>query len=221
MKNSALFILIILITFSCKKHENNTAATKAAPGNADKQFDLATVNFTEDINTLLWTQGFNVNQGTDAEQTIFGYKTFSSDSKKLLVFDNQKLEGTPGKQKNNVVLHYNETTGVVSMFELKIYNQKESATLYASLNRLWGKPVFEKNDSNASGSIEINENGNEVKADAKSEKKYAVWEDKSGRAYFYVETITGNEVFTELTALDSNGKSAKDWIAFRGFNWYK
>lgn len=88
------------------------------------------------------------------------------------------------------------------------------------MNKLYIKPTYEK--SSNVNAIELDENGDEIKSYQPSKKTYKVWENGgTGISYFWIETLTGKDVSVELTVLNRRDGAAKDWIAFRAFDWYK
>jgi hypothetical protein len=199
-----------------KKEEDKGAQNQVRSNN----FDLGKINFRENLNTILTAQGLKLSDGKSAEQTIMGFSTYTTQSDKLLNFDGVSLAGETKAKKNQVVFHYQDRDQTIGLFELKIYTEKTRNELLAALNKFSGKPVYEKS-SNANA-IELDENGDEVKASERSNKIYRVWENaKTGISYFWIETLTGKELSLEITALNRKDKAAKDWIAFRAFDWYK
>lgn len=224
MKNMILPAILFLSLTACNSEQNKqqdkdttiTAMNQTPAGN----FDLSKVNFSEKIETALSSEGIKLADGKSQEQTMMGYQTFSSTSSKLLKFNGKDLSGESEMGKNQLILHYSDKDGQIGMYEVKIYSKAAGDELLTALNSL-GKPSFEKAGL-SDGAVEIDENGNEVKASAQSQKSYKVWENtQSGLAYFLIQTGSGSSLYYELTSLNMKSKASKDWISFRAFDWYK
>jgi hypothetical protein len=212
-----IYFSILTLIFSCTLSANKKEDSKVAVGN---NFDLAQINFSENLNTILTGQGLKLSDGKSTEQTIMGFSTYTSALDKLLKFDGVSLVGQAEANKNQVVFHYKDSDQTIGMFELKIYTAKTRNELLVALNKFSGKPVYEK--SNNANAIELDENGDEMKPSERSNKTYRVWENsKTGISYFWIETLIDKDVSVELTALNRKDGAAKGWIAFRAFDWYK
>jgi hypothetical protein len=217
-------IVLIFSLISCNsehaKQTHKSTSYNAINDSKARGFDLSKVDFTENLNTILTSQALKLSDGKSAEQTIMGFSTYTSTSDRLLKFEGVSLAGHAEANKNQVVLHYKDSDQTIGMFELKIYTEKTCNELLAALNKFSGKPVYEKS-SNANA-IELDENGDEIKPSEWSNKTYRVWENrKTGVSYFWIETLTGNDLSLEVAALNRKDKAAKDWIALRAFDWYK
>ena len=217
--------ILILGLISCNaekvKQENKNPLSLKIDQNEQSDFDLTQVNLNENIDTLLASQGIKFSTEKNNEPTILGLDTYVSTSERLLKFNGVSMSGKSSAKINQIIIHYNSTDHKIEMYELKVFNKQPANQLLSSLNHLFGKPSFEKSDTNP-GSIALDENGDEVKSSAGTKNIYKVWEDdKTGNSYILIQTHAANGVSVELTTLNRKSRFANDWISFRAFDWYK
>jgi hypothetical protein len=229
MKKLTVNLMLVLLMLSCTQKQkgasladtSSTPTTKKDMAESNSgPFDLAKLSLKEKLTDLLAPQSIKPEKNASSEQTLFGLEVFKSSDPKVLRFGGQDLFGGGSTGKNEVLFHYNPKDNMLAFYELRLYSKKQTDALISELNKN-GKPAFEKIKT-TDGAIELDENGNEVKASKSDNKKYHVWENKAtGVSYFLIETGTGEKTTAELTALRSSEQYGKDWISFRSFNWYK
>lgn len=226
MKNLTTSLMLVLLMLSCTQKQKGasladttTTTKKDMAESTSGPFDLSKLSLKEKLTDLMTAQNIKLEKNAPSEQTLFGLEVFKTGDPKILRFGGQDLSGS-GKSKNEVLFHYNPKDNKLAFYEVKLYSKKQIDALINELNK-GGKPVFEKIGV-TKGAIELDENGNEVKAGAGDNKKYHVWENKAtGVTYFLIETGTGENTTSELTALIRSDQYGKDWISFRSFDWYK
>ena len=219
--NFVLFLALISCTSKAKKPAADTTTVSAAAVKTEK-FDLANLKMNESIDDLLKANALSWKEGSDKESTAMGFESFATSKPKLLVYDKQSLAGGAGKEKNLLVLHYGQETHQIEMYEIRIYDAAQAGLLAGSLQKKLGKPIFIKDSGLNKSSIELDENGDEVKGE-RNDTKFQVWDDtRTGLSYFLLEKKTGNKVvFEELTVINRKSENAAMWIKFRGFDGYK
>jgi hypothetical protein len=103
---------------------------------------------------------------------------------------------------------------------LKLYSQSQTDALIGLLDKA-GTLVF-KQTKVPKGAIELDENGDEVKAGKSERKTFQLWENKtSGLTYFLTENGSGQNLSTELIVLKRATQFGKDWISTNQLDWYK
>ena len=219
--NFVLFLALISCTSKAKKPAADTTTVSAAAVKTEK-FDLANLKMNESIDDLLKANALSLKEGGDKESTAMGFESFAISKPELLVYDKQSLAGGAGKEKNLLVLHYGQETHQIEMYEIRIYDAAQAGLLAGSLQKKLGKPIFIKDSGLNKSSIELDENGDEVKGE-RNDTKFQVWDDtRAGLSYFLLEKKTGNTVvFEELTVINRKSENAAMWIKFRGFDGYK
>jgi len=226
MKIAAVNFVLLLALISCtskaKKPAADTTIVSTSAAHKAEKFDLANLTMNESIDDLLKANALSLKDGSDKESTVMGFESFATSKPELLVYDKQSLVGGAGKEKNLLVLHYGQETHQIEMYEIKLYVADQSGLLEHSLQKKLKKPIFIKDSSLNKSSIELDENGDEVKGE-RNDTKFQVWDDtRSGLSYFLLEKKTGNKVvYEELTVMNRKSENAAMWIKFRGFDGYK
>jgi len=220
-----LYILVCLTAVACNSNQQSKAQTDSSkntavnPANAGA-FDLARLSLNENLTDLMAAQSVKAGPKDTLDTSIWGFEVFRSSDAKVLRFEDTDLSGATGKNKNHVVFHDEEKTGQLAGYQLKLYNQVQTDALIGLLDKA-GKLIF-KQTKVAKGAIELDVNGDEVKAGKSERKTFRVWENKgSGLSYFLTENGSGQNLTTELIALNPSTQFGKDWIAALQLDWYK
>jgi hypothetical protein len=219
------YILICLAFMACNAKSKGNAPADSAKSTVKSvpytgPFDLAKLTLKENILNIMNEKGVKREAKDTLDKTLFGYEIFKTTDPKVLRFENTDLSGANGKNKNYVLLHYNERTKTLAFYELVLYNQNQTDALITLLGKV-GKIVF-KQTKTSKGAIEIDENGNEVKPGTGERKTFRVWENKStGLSYFLSEIGSGKNLTSTLTVLKRSEQSGKYWISFLALDWYK
>jgi len=225
MKIAAINFVLCLALISCtskaKKPVADTTVSSPAAVKSEK-FDLADLQMTESIDDLLKANALSLRDGSDKESTVMGFESFASSKPELLVYAKQSLVGRAGKEKNLLVLHYGQETHKIEMYEIKLYDATQAVLLERSLQNKLGKPIFIKDSGLNKSTIQLDENGDEIKGE-RIDTKFQVWDDSiTGLAYFMLEKKVNNKVvYEELTVINRKSENAAMWIKFRGFDGYK
>ena len=225
MKIAAVNLVLCLALISCTSKAKKPAADTikvSAPAVKAEKFDLANLKMSENIDDLLKANALLLKDGSDKESTVMGFESFATSKPELLVYDKQSLVGRAGKEKNLLVLHYGQETHQIEMYEIKLYDAPQAILLERSLQKKLGKPIFIKDSSLNKSTIQLDENGDEIKGE-RIDTKFQVWDDtRAGLSYFLLEKKTGNKVvFEELTVINRKSENAAQWIKYRGFDGYK
>jgi len=225
MKIAAINFVLCLALISCtskaKKPVADTTVSAPAAVKSEK-FDLADLQMNESIDDLLKANALSLKDGSNKESTVMGFESFASSKPELLVYAKQSLVGGAGKEKNLLVLHYGQETHKIEMYEIKLYDATQAVLLERSLQKKLGKPIFIKDSSLNKSTIQLDENGDEIKGE-RIDTKFQVWDDSiTGLAYFMLEKKVNNKVvYEELTVINRKSENAAMWIKFRGFDEYK
>jgi hypothetical protein len=225
MKNPLISLTIVFTTMlSCTQKpqgattHNDTDSTKNMTNAslAAAPFDLAKLTLKEKIVDLLTAQGIKPKPKEATDQTLLDFEVAKTSDPKVLRFNGKDFSAS----QSEVLFHYRENDKTLGFYELKLHSEQQAGDLITELDKV-GKQVFKKTGT-AKGSIELDENGNEVKPGKGETKKYFVWENAAtGVSFYLIETGSGQNFDAELTALKPSEQSGKDWIAFRSFDWYK
>jgi len=209
-----LRLLLYAFTLNSTAYTHNIQANiikDTAHHTMTKQFDLAELRFTENINQLLNENGLSLKDGVSEEQTLDGFETYEHNTAALLRYNNVVLNGASGENTNKVVFHYSVKDSLVAMYEVKLYTAAQSSNLIKSLRTQLGKTTFEKRTTD--------------KELLQEQKDFIVWETSSGINYYLIAITSLDKspqtTYTELTVIDTKKKSTMDWIKFRAFDWYK
>lgn len=225
MKKIIIYLIPCLIMLACNSGRQGNApadSTKSivtTPANSGP-FDLARLNLKENLPAVMAAQDIKPEPKASTDETLMGLEIFRSSNPKVLRFEGRDLSGSTGKNKNYALFHYDEGSKKLAFYELEIYNQEQTDTLINQLGRT-GTLIFKRTPL-PDGAIEIDENGEPVKAGTRERKTFRVWQNKSaGLTYFLIETGAGQHLVTKLIVLNEAEQAGKDWVSFRMLDWYK
>jgi hypothetical protein len=224
MKN-LIYILFCLTAVACNPNQQGKAQTDSTKNTAVNAantgpFDLARLSLNEILPDLMAAQSVEAEQKDTLDTTIWGFEVFRSSNARVLRFEDTDLSGATEDKKNYVLFHDDEKTGQLAGYQLKLYSQSQTDALIGLLDKA-GTLVF-KQTKVLKGAIELDENGDEVKAGKSERETFRVWENKSsGLTYFLTENGSGQNLSTELIVLKRSTQFGKDWISTLQLDWYK
>ncbi|OOQ61907.1 hypothetical protein [Mucilaginibacter pedocola] len=206
-------LLFCLSLLACNSSPQSNSVKK--PGHTGP-FDLAKLSLTEHMPDILAIEHFAVQAKDTTDGTMLGYELFKTGDKKALNFGGAFLSG----HNAHVSFHYEEKSGQLAGYELKLYSQPQSDTLIRLLGNN-ATPIF-KRTKMPKGEIEIDVNGNEVKPGNSVRQTYRVWENSAkGITYYLTEDGTEPKLTTTLIALKKNTPFSKDMTSLKQLDWYK
>lgn len=106
-----LVLLPLLLSCNAKSTSNtndDTLKIKDAPLSYTGPFDLARLELKENIKAIAKEEQIKPEPITDADKSLLGYDRLKSSDAKALKYGPAILAGADGKNKNYVLLHYNE-----------------------------------------------------------------------------------------------------------------
>jgi hypothetical protein len=183
------------------------------------RLNLAKLTLKENIPALMTAQKVKLEPITDTDKTLWGHDRMKSNDPKALQFGGADLAGASGKNKNYVLLHYDEKTKKLIFYEVEMYSREQAKALSGELNKL-GKPTFEKKWPD--GSMDIDENGHAVQPKPDEKQIFQVWDDKlTGISYFYGAKENSHSFAAKLTVLKKADQAGRDWMSFSRLDWYQ
>jgi hypothetical protein len=221
-KNILISFGLLLMITACGQNsggdaqkQNSTKAVNTYKG----PLDLSKLLLKEDVLDLMKVHGIKREPKDSLDITMWKYEVFKSSDPKVLRFGNIDLSSTYGQRKNHVLFHYAEDKKNLICYELELYDQKQTDQLIEQLGKV-GTLVFKRTHL-PKGSIELDEDGNEVKPENSVRQTYRVWENKSTAiTYFLSELGSEKDLITELIALKSATQFGKEWISTKQLDWY-
>lgn len=224
MKYAFPFLVLLPLLLSCNAKpkamaDEDNLKSKDAPTSFTGPLDLAKLELKEDIKAIVKEQQIKQEAVTEDDKSLFGYERIKSYDAKALKYGPAMLTGAEEKNKNYVLLHYNEETHKLAFFQVILFTRPAASALHDQLLKL-GKPEFKKKWPD--GSMEIDENGNAVTPKPDAKRTFEVWDDKrTGISYFYSVNEDNKSFTAELTVLKQTEQSGKDWMSASSLDWYK
>ncbi|MGZ3873688.1 MAG: hypothetical protein ACXVJD_12270 [Mucilaginibacter sp.] len=217
-----VFLCLAIIACNANPKGNQRDSTKndAMKPAYSGPFDLAKLKLNENLPDLMAAQGIKSEPKAEQDKTLLGYEIFKTSNSKALRFENADLSGTYGKNKNDVLLHYNEDKKTLAFYEVELYSQAQTDTLISLLGKV-GTIIF-KETKLAKGAIELDENGDELKPEKSEHKTMRIWENKNtGITYFLAGAGKGQTFRARLIVLKQAEQSGKDWMSYLSLDLYK
>jgi hypothetical protein len=222
LKNTLISLSLILMITACGRNsqgnEQKQDSTKAVD-TYSRPFDLSKLLLKENLPELMKARAIKGETKDASDVTLFNYDVLKASDPKALKFESSDFSGTYSQHKNHVLFHYAEDKKTLVCYQLALYDQKQTDQLIELLGKV-GTLVF-KQTHTPKGAMEIDENGNEIKAGSTARKTYRVWENKStGITYYLSEDGEGKNIRAELTALNKATQFGKEWISSKQLDWY-